>query len=100
VFFAKRTLIVEGPSELVLINYLIQIGKIRIPAGGLFVLGAMGKFNIHRFMNLPGELKIEHSVLYDADSNKTGDDKVVSRRREQADSGQAKSIYTKNPCAA
>ena len=36
----------------------------------------MGKFNIHRFMNLLGELKIEHSVLHDADPNKTGDDKV------------------------
>jgi len=76
VFFAKRTLVVEGPSELVLINYLIQTGKIRTPAGGLFVLDAMGKFNIHRFMNLLGELKIEHSVLHDADPNKTGDDKV------------------------
>ncbi len=72
VFFAKRTLIVEGPSELVLINYLIQTGKIRTPAGGLSVLDAMGKFNIHRFMNLLGDLKIEHSVLHDADPNKTG----------------------------
>lgn len=76
VFFAKRTLIVEGSSELVLINYLIQTGKIRMPAGGLFVLDAMGKFNIHRFMNLLGELKIEHSALHDADPNKTGDDKT------------------------
>ena len=76
VFFAKRTLIVEGPSELVLINYLIQNQRIRMPVGGLFVLDAMGKFNIHRFMNLLGELKIEHSVLHDADPNKKGDDKV------------------------
>jgi predicted ATP-dependent endonuclease of OLD family len=77
VFFAKRTLIVEGPSELILINYLIQTGKIQTPAGGLFILDAMGKFNIHRFMNLLSQLKIEHSVLQDADPNKTGDDKVM-----------------------
>ncbi len=76
VFFAKRTLIVEGPSESVPINYLIQTGNIHVPAGGLFVLDAMGKFNIHRFMNLLGELKIGHSVLHDADPNKTGDNKV------------------------
>lgn len=76
VFFAKRTLVVEGPSELVLINYLIQTGQVRTPSGGLFVLDAMGKFNVHRFMNLLGELKIEHSVLHDADPIKTGDDKV------------------------
>jgi putative ATP-dependent endonuclease of the OLD family len=43
----------------------------------LFVLDAMGKFNIHRFMNLLGELKIEHSVLHDTDPNKTGDHKVM-----------------------
>lgn len=77
VFFAKRTLIVEGPSELVLINYLVQTGELRTPAGGLFILDAMGKFNIHRFMNLLGELKIEHSVLHDTDPNRTGDDKVI-----------------------
>lgn len=77
VFFAKRTLIVEGPSELILINYLIQTGKIKTPSGGLFVLDAMGKFNVHRFMNLLGELKIEHSVLHDTDPNKSGDDKVM-----------------------
>lgn len=76
-FFAKRTLVVEGPSELVLINYLIQAGKIRIPAGGMFVLDVMGKFNIHRFMNLLGELKIEHAVLHDTDPNKKGDDQVM-----------------------
>lgn len=80
VFFAKRTLIVEGQSELVLINYLIQTGKIKAPAGGLFILDAMGKFNIHRFMNLLGELKVEHSVLHDADPGKNGDDKVFHER--------------------
>lgn len=76
-FFAKRTLVVEGPSELVLINYLIQTERIRTPAGGLFILDAMGKFNIHRFMNLLGELKIEHSVLHDADPGKSGQDKQM-----------------------
>ena len=80
VFFAKRTLIVEGPSEVVLINYLTQTGRIRTPTGGLFVIDALGKFNIHRFMNLLGELKIEHSVLYDQDPNKMGDDKVFHER--------------------
>ena len=80
VFFAKRTLIVEGPSEVVLINYLTQTGRIRTPTGGLFVIDALGKFNIHRFMNLLGELKIEHSVLYDQDPNKNGVDKVFHER--------------------
>jgi predicted ATP-dependent endonuclease of OLD family len=80
VFFAKRALIVEGPSEAVLINYLIQMGRIRRPIGGLFVIDALGKCNIHRFMNLLGELKIEHSVLHDQDPDKKGDDKVFHER--------------------
>ena len=79
-FFTKRTLVVEGPSEVVLINYLIQTGRIRTPTGGLFVIDALGKCNIHRFMNLLGELKIEHSVLHDQDPNKSGDDKVFHER--------------------
>ncbi len=78
--FSKRALIVEGPSEVVLINYLIQTGRIRPPTGGLFVIDALGKCNIHRFMNLFGELKIEHSVLHDQDPDKTGDDKVFHER--------------------
>lgn len=80
VFFAKRTLIVEGASEVVLINYLVQTGKIRPPTGGLSVIDALGKCNIHRFMNLLGELKIEHSVLHDQDLNKNGDDKIFHER--------------------
>jgi len=80
VSFSKRALIVEGHSEVVLINYLIQTGKIQPPTGGLFVIDALGKCNIHRFMNLLGELKIEHSVLHDQDPNKTGDDKVFHER--------------------
>ncbi|MCA9466348.1 MAG: AAA family ATPase [Nitrospira sp.] len=80
VFFSKRALIVEGPSEVVLINYLIQTGKIRLPTGGLFVIDALGKCNIHRFMNLLSALKIEHSVLHDQDPNKTGDDKTFHER--------------------
>lgn len=80
VFFAKRTLVVEGPSEVVLINYLIQTGKIRSPTGGLFVIDALGKCNVHRFMNLLGELKIQHSVLHDQDPNRTGDDKIFHER--------------------
>jgi predicted ATP-dependent endonuclease of OLD family len=80
VFFAKRTLVVEGPSEVVLINYLIHAGQIRTPTGGLFVIDALGKCNVHRFMNLLGELRIEHSVLHDQDPNRTGDDKIFHER--------------------
>jgi hypothetical protein len=41
-----------------------------MPSGGVFVLDCLGKFNIHRFMNLLGLLKIRHSVLFDADNER------------------------------
>lgn len=73
-FFARRVLIVEGPTEVGAINFLLQVGHLDLPRD-YFVLDAMGKFNVHRFMNLLGELKIEHSVLHDNDvSTKTGED--------------------------
>ena len=72
-FFARRVLIVEGPTEVGAINFLLQSGHLNLPPD-YFIIDAMGKFNVHRFMNLLGELKIHHSVLHDNDSTKTGED--------------------------
>jgi putative ATP-dependent endonuclease of the OLD family len=69
-FFANKVLLVEGPTETALLGYLMGIGQIPPVIGGLFILDAIGKFNIHRFMNLFGELKIDHAVLIDNDKNK------------------------------
>lgn len=69
-FFANHVLIVEGPSEQALINKLIGESAIARPAGGLYVLDALGKYNIHRFMSLLSHLGITHSVLHDDDRNK------------------------------
>ncbi len=66
-FFADLVLLVEGTTEVVFVNYLMSNGKITMPKGGLFVLDCIGKHNIHRFMNLLGELGIKHSVMYDED---------------------------------
>lgn len=66
-FFAQRVLLVEGPTEVVFINYLVSKRRVSAPNGGLFVMDCMGKHNIHRFMNLLGELGIRHSVMYDSD---------------------------------
>lgn len=74
-FFANAVLIVEGVSELVLINYLTKTGQIATDSKGVFVLETLGKYNIHRFMNLLGELRIDHAVLHDMDANKTGKEK-------------------------
>lgn len=69
-FFAKHVLLVEGASERILLNYLLDTGEIKMPEGGVFILDAFGKFNFHRFMNILCHLKIHHSVLLDGDLNK------------------------------
>jgi len=66
-FFAGQVLLVEGPTEKAMINYFLNTNQIISPNGGLFVLDCMGKFNIHRFMNLLSPLNIPHSVLFDSD---------------------------------
>ena len=67
-FFASQVLLVEGPTEVALINRLADDDKLGPDIAGLYVLDCMGKYNIHRFMNLFGRLGIPHSVLHDRDS--------------------------------
>ncbi len=66
-FFARHVLLVEGATERAVINYLLATGQARCPRGGVFVLDCMGKFNIHRFMNILAPLNVPHAVLFDAD---------------------------------
>lgn len=70
IFFANHALLVEGPTEVALINKLIDDGKIRGADCGLQVLDCLGKYNIHRFMHLLGHLGIAHSVIHDDDNNR------------------------------
>lgn len=67
-FFANKVLLVEGPTEVALISYLMGHGQISSQSDGVFVLDTLGKYNIHRFMNLFGEMHIPHAVLYDNDN--------------------------------
>lgn len=70
VFFASRVLLVEGPTEVALINRLVDDGKIGKDTAGLYVMDCMGKFNIQRFMNLLGLLGVPHGVVHDRDGDK------------------------------
>lgn len=69
-FFANHVLLVEGPSEVAFINRLVGDGSLAGDYCGLYVLDCIGKFNIHRFMNLLGALGIAHAVLHDDDHQK------------------------------
>lgn len=66
--FAQHVLLVEGPSETALINRLLDDGKLALPQG-TYVLDCLGKYNLHRFMNLLSSLGVAHAVLHDDDNN-------------------------------
>ena len=69
-FFADIVLICEGATEKSFIDYLIKNEWSSLRDKKIYVLDAMGKFNIHRYMNLFKALGIYHSVLADKDENK------------------------------
>ena len=69
-FFANKVLLVEGPTETALFNYMIDNGLIPSPQEGIYVIDTIGKFNTHRFMNLFGSLGIPHYILIDGDKGK------------------------------
>lgn len=69
-FFAKHVIICEGATEKVAFEYLINSSLDDYVEKHVYILDSMGKFNIHRYMNLFGKLGITHSVLYDSDNNK------------------------------
>jgi len=68
-FFADIVLICEGATEKTFIDYLIKNEWNDLKEKRIYILDAMGKFNIHRYMNLFKELGIHHSILADKDEN-------------------------------
>lgn len=69
-FFADTVLICEGATEKIFIDYLIKNEWKDIREKRIYVLDAMGKYNIHRYMNLFKELGIYHSILADKDEDR------------------------------
>ena len=57
-FFAERVLLVEGPSEYALLTFLLARGDLQNPRRGITIVDTLGKWNIHRFMNILGTLRI------------------------------------------
>lgn len=68
-FFANVVIICEGATEKVVFDYLLSTEWGDLKEKGIYILDAMGKFNINRYMNLFGKLGIAHSVLFDRDAS-------------------------------
>ena len=70
-FFAKHVFICEGATEKIFFDHLLNTKWLDLKTKHLYFLDAMGKYNIHRYMNLFGELGIYHSVIFDKDQNQS-----------------------------
>ena len=68
-FFAKHVFICEGATEKIFLDYLLNTEWLDLKAKHLYFLDAMGKYNIHRYMNMFSELGIWHSIIFDKDQN-------------------------------
>lgn len=66
-FFAKHIVICEGASEKIFLDLLVSEKWNDLKNKHIYFLDALGKYNIHRYLNLFGRLGIKHSVLMDKD---------------------------------
>jgi predicted ATP-dependent endonuclease of OLD family len=68
-FFAKQIILCEGASEKIFLDFLTNNFWPDLRRKHLYYLDCMGKYNIHRYMNLLGKLRIAHAVIMDKDEN-------------------------------
>ena len=66
-FFAHHVIICEGATEKAFLDHLKDTQWTDLRDGKVYFLDSLGKYNIHRFMKLCGELGIRHSVIMDSD---------------------------------
>jgi len=68
-FFAKHVIICEGATEKSFFDLLLDSEWQDLRNKQIYFLDSLGKYNIHRFMNLFKFLGINHSVLFDSDED-------------------------------
>ncbi len=67
-FFTDKVIICEGKSDKLLIEYILE--KNNLDEHGIYALDSLGKYNLHRFMELFKQFGIKHIVMYDSDEHK------------------------------
>ncbi len=92
-FFAKHVIICEGATEKVAFRYLMNNQLSYYLDKHIYILDSMGKFNIHRYMNLFGKLGVTHSVLYDKDNDKEIQD-IINDYLEHNKNSYTRKIYS------
>ncbi len=85
IFFSEKIILIEGPSEEIITNFLIQGGK--LDASNVSIITARGKFNIPRFLKVFNSIGIPYTVLLDEDPyflpnyTKTNPSKTTNKRK-------------------
>lgn len=92
-FFAKHIIICEGASEKIFLDFLVSTKWNELKTRGVYLLDSMGKFNIHRYMNLFNKFGISHSLLMDSDNNKDIQ-AIVNDFIQKNQNGFTKGIYS------
>ncbi len=65
IFFSEKIILIEGSSEEIITNILIQEGKLDV--SNVSIITAGGKFNIPRFLKVFNSIGIPYTVLLDED---------------------------------
>ncbi len=92
-FFAKHVFICEGATEKIFLDHLLNTKWDYLKAKHIYFLDAMGKYNIHRYMNLFGKLGIHHSIIFDKDLDKDIHN-FINKFIENNKNGFTKHIYS------
>jgi predicted ATP-dependent endonuclease of OLD family len=78
IFFARKVILVEGPTEYRLYNYLKQRGDLpRSLTQNVTVVDTVGKWAMPYFQKILNNYNIRHSVLYDTDGDPNRPDNIA-----------------------
>ena len=98
-FFSDIVLLVEGQTEKVLLNWILQNveGFTQAHRQKSFVMDCGGKFQIDKFMRLCEELEISHLVIHDIDDEKKEFHKTANQNIQKLANQYTKGILAVNP---
>ncbi len=70
IFFAKKVILVEGPTEYMLYNYLCRRGDLpNSLTQNVTLIETVGKWSMPYFLKVLNNYNIRHAVLYDQDGD-------------------------------
>ena len=80
-FFARKVILMEGPTECALYNYLRRTGALpQNLAQNVTVIDCVGKWPMPYFQRVLNNYNIRHAVLYDTDGDPNRADNIAVRQ--------------------